>query len=35
MPDECQIVGMVKTFESAIKAVSYNKRKWLTLEPKR
>jgi hypothetical protein len=26
---------MVKTFEAAIKAVSYNKWKWLTLEPKR
>jgi hypothetical protein len=26
-PDECQIVGRVKTFESAIKTVIWNKRK--------
>ena len=28
-PDKCQIVGRVKTFESAIKIVTRNKRKWL------
>jgi len=28
-PVKCQIVGRVKTFESAIKIVTRNKRKWL------
>ena len=28
-PDECQIVGMAKTFEAAVKIVNGNKRKWL------
>jgi hypothetical protein len=34
-PDECQIVDMANTCESAIKVVTGNKRKWLLRLTKR